>query len=235
MQNTGEQLIPGQSSQRLELEHLERYSFALQYCNNMSVLDIACGSGYGSSILSEKAKKVIGVDISKKSIDYAKNRYKKDNLEFVEGDCAELNMPEGSFDVIVSFETIEHLSENQRELFLERIKRFLKSDGKFILSTPNKKVTSPYTVTPLNKYHIIEFTRRELENEIKKSFNKLSWFGQRYISSFLLIKMIRKMTRVFEILLRKDVGIYTTLFTPVVQKERQYSQPRIFVLIAEKE
>ena len=60
------------------LEHIHRYKFALNYVKSKKILDIACGEGYGSNILSSEAEKVLGIDISSESINYAKNKYFKD-------------------------------------------------------------------------------------------------------------------------------------------------------------
>lgn len=98
-------------------------------------MDATCGTGYGSSLLLEKgAKKVIGIDISKDTIDYCNHNFNKENLQFKIDDCRKLNLENLYFDVVVSFETLEHLSEP--ELFLSEIKRVLK---KWFIRSINSK------------------------------------------------------------------------------------------------
>lgn len=89
---------------KIEPKHVQRYLLAAEHING-SVLDIACGCGYGSSILSDKAVSVLGVDYSKEAIDYAKSNYSKPNISFMVGDLSKL----GDFDSIVSLETLEHI------------------------------------------------------------------------------------------------------------------------------
>jgi ubiquinone/menaquinone biosynthesis C-methylase UbiE len=87
MNSTGERFLLSQSGM-IEFEHLSRYYFVNQNfnLNNKVVLDIASGEGYGSNLLSEKAKYVYGIDISSEAIDYAKKKYCKNNLKFLQGD-----------------------------------------------------------------------------------------------------------------------------------------------------
>ena len=80
------------------------------------------------------------------------------------GDATKLSFDNELFDVIISFETIEHFDANQRDNYLKELYRILKKDGILIISTPNRKITSPNLKKPLNKFHIIEYS----VNEIKK-------------------------------------------------------------------
>jgi len=113
----------------LFIDHLERYNFAKLFLKNRSVLDAACGTGYGVNILRGSAKKTYGCDISEETILYAKNKYKKVNNWFVK----DLNcqFPQTKFDVVVSFETIEHLKN--KKYFLEQVRYH---SNRFIFSIP---------------------------------------------------------------------------------------------------
>jgi len=83
MEFTGERFIPNKSPKRIEEDHIERYNFASRYVENRNVLDIACGVGYGSFILSHaNARLVDGVDICRRSIDYAKTNYNASNINY---------------------------------------------------------------------------------------------------------------------------------------------------------
>jgi len=186
---TGERIILNLSTPKNIIEHhLARYEFAKKYVKNKVILDIACGTGYGSFILSNSgAKKVIGGDISKEAVAYSKENYKRKNLLFKKMSCENIKVKDNSIDVVVSFETIEHI-KNYRK-FLAEISRVLKKGGIFICSSPNKKITSPYTKKPSNKYHIKEFYIDELKKEIINFFFLKKVYGQLFLKDNLKFKI----------------------------------------------
>ena len=142
LQWTGERYLP-EVKGMIELEHYHRYLFSLPFCKNKTVLDIASGEGYGTYLLSQQSKKIIGVDIDKDAIGHAKNKYEIcENITFIHGSCLDIPVSKNSIDVVVSFETIEHIYEH--EIFLREIKRVLKKDGILVISTPDK-----YTYTDI--------------------------------------------------------------------------------------
>jgi O-antigen biosynthesis protein len=235
MEFSGEQFIPKKSSKRLEEEHRARYDFILQDCRGKKVLDIACGSGFGSNMLAQQAESVIGADISRDAIAYAKKSYARDNLTFIEESCAKAVFEQGKFDVIASFETIEHLDADERKKFLELCAKHLKSEGHMFISTPNKKITSPYTDKPLNKYHKIEFEKAGLKKELEPYFAITEWHGQRFVPAPLAWKYARKGVRLLEIILRKDFGLYGLIQSPEVKSWRNsWFQPRIIFVKMKK-
>lgn len=137
MKNTGERLIPDLVKpddalvQKLLSQHLERYALASQFCKDKRVLDLACGSGYGSRLLLDSgAREVHGVDRSQDIVAYASTRYGAPNLAFSVGDAE--TYENGVFDVITSFETLEHLPNPAK--FLSRVHSMLASDGVLIVS-----------------------------------------------------------------------------------------------------
>lgn len=160
--------------------HLKRYDFAKAFCKGKVVLDAACGVGYGSHLLCEEAKKVMGVDISEEAINYAKKHYQRDNIQFEVMDIHKLTFPDRFFDVVCSFETLEHLDSPAR--FVMDVKRILKDDGLFIVSTPHVKKTN---YNPKNPYHKVEFSSKEFEKLLKKFFIEVEIFGQRRLQSIL--------------------------------------------------
>jgi 2-polyprenyl-3-methyl-5-hydroxy-6-metoxy-1,4-benzoquinol methylase len=137
-----------------EHSHIQRYDLASGFVNDKMVLDIACGSGHGSYLLADqgKAKEITAIDLDAETIRYASFRNQHPNINFLQGDAMKF-CRENYFDVIVSFETIEHLSDANS--FLENINRSLKKDGIFIVSTPisGKALDS----SPSNVYHIQEW------------------------------------------------------------------------------
>ena len=111
---TGERFIPGHAEDEISLEHHHRYLITQAICEGKTVLDIACGDGYGSSILAKVAADVHGVDIDEASIESAELRYP--TVNFRVGDAAKLPFSDGQFDVAVSFETLEHVPDPQAML-----------------------------------------------------------------------------------------------------------------------
>ncbi len=174
---TGERYIPNLITGQIAYEHLHRYAFACKYVTGKTVLDIACGEGYGSNLLAKHAKKVIGMDISGEAVTNASRKYAGEtNLEFRQGSCVNISFESGYFDVVVSFETIEHLAEHDK--MLDEIKRVLKKDGILIISSPNRKT---YTDDPghKNEYHVKELYLHEFSDPLVSRFEHVDILGQR--------------------------------------------------------
>ena len=169
-----ERIIPNQTFGGPLAAHLKRYEFVNKLCKDKIVLDAACGVGYGSFYLSETAKEVTGVDISTEAITYAKEHYQKENTRFQAMDVGNLDFPERYFDIICSFETLEHL-DNPLE-FLAEVKRILKEGGILIISTPQAKRT---VIKPENPYHKVEFSRNDFNDALGKYFSEVEILGQR--------------------------------------------------------
>lgn len=174
---TGERFVP-EAQGNIVLEHLHRYLQACEIAGGKVVLDIASGEGYGSSMLANKALKVIGVDISDEAVEHAKSRYTKDNLEYLVGSCASIPLPDASVDMIVSFETIEH--HDQHEKMMQEFKRVLRPAGLVLISSPDKY---HYSVVPeySNPYHVKELFEEEFKQLLGNYFENISYFGQRIV------------------------------------------------------
>ena len=185
MEFTGERYIPGQGSSELQTEHEHRYYAVAPLLSGKTVLDAACGSGYGSEIISRYAKTVVGLDISSEAIDYARESYT--TVDFRQASIDKLPFEDTSFDAIVSFETIEHVDENTQRQFLEEITRVLKTDGTLIMSTVNKEVYSDHQ-TQKNDYHVNEFYLHEFKELLESHFSTV----QLYIQSFGVYSAILK-------------------------------------------
>lgn len=179
MNATGERFIPQDMDGQISVEHFSRYLFANNYIDlrGKTVLDIASGTGYGSSIMAQTAKQVTGVDISQEAVDYANTHYANDKLTFLKGDCCNIPISDNSIDVIVSFETIEHI--DRHEEFLSEIKRVLTPDGVVIISSPNKRLYSdvPQRVNP---YHLKELYNEEFQSLLSRHFSHTLYLGQSY-------------------------------------------------------
>jgi O-antigen biosynthesis protein len=185
---TGERYVP-QVRGTVALEHLHRYAYAAQFVKDKVVLDIACGEGYGSEIMARSASRVYGVDIDKLSVEHATKRYARtSNLSFAEGSCESIPLSDKAVDIVVSFETIEHTSE--QDLFIREIKRVLKPGGFVIISSPEK---AAYTVANEkgNPYHAKELTHEEFDRLLKANFTNVAMLGQQILhGSFIAGEVI---------------------------------------------
>jgi SAM-dependent methyltransferase len=170
-----ERLTFGLDSQDNISLHKSRYIFAREYVKEKYVLDIACGNGYGTEILkSAGAIKAIGVDISSSAIDYAKSKYESKGLSFKIGDAHKFKYAQ-AFDIIVSFETIEHL--NNPHKFLSSVISNLRSDGLFIVSTPIR-VSGILLDKPRNPFHVREWDENEFKQLLMKYFSSVQLYHQ---------------------------------------------------------
>lgn len=173
-QSTGERLEFYDFSD-VTVEHLHRYAIANDFVSGKIVLDIASGEGYGSHILSEKALKVIGVDIDVETIKSSREKYLKNNLKFLVGSADNIPVESNSIDVVVSFETLEHHDKHE-EMLLE-IKRVLKHDGVLIMSSPDKKYYSDLTGQK-NPFHVKELYFKEFKSLMDQSFQFTNYYYQ---------------------------------------------------------
>ncbi len=176
MGETVERVVPGELSwEEFGLEHQQRYEFFNSFYSGKKVLDSACGSGYGSYHISNSgATSVLGIDISGESVDLAKSRYQNQNLQFRKADCSDLRILNEKFDVIVSFETLEHL--NDPKLFIRSAAESLNPGGYFICSTPNKMRLSGAGY--INQYHLNELNYEDFYNAMAGSFSIHSCYHQ---------------------------------------------------------
>jgi SAM-dependent methyltransferase len=169
-----ERIVPDDTSPGPLAIHEKRYRFALAYCAGKRVLDAACGVGYGCALLAEEAASVVGIDLSEEAIAYARSHYARPNVELLIDDLHSPRLDDRSFDVVCSFETLEHLTD--RDAFLGHMARVLRDDGVFVLSTPRANET---TESPDNPHHFVEYSRRDFEALLRRFFDDVELFGQR--------------------------------------------------------
>ena len=106
-----ERMDPQKSESGVFWEHVFRYQFAAGYVSNRTVLDVACGYGYGTAgLIAAGAKSAFGLDSAPAACRRAKEQY---GVDAAVGDACSLRFPDGSFDVVVSFETIEHVRQRR--------------------------------------------------------------------------------------------------------------------------
>lgn len=181
IEDTGERMVPAYSKGKLVYgEHIVRYEAVKDIVKGKVVLDIASGSGYGTAIIANYAKKAIGVDLESEAIKYAKKNYPAKNIEFLQGDGTKIPLDDKSVDVVVSCETLEHIEAY--DTFMKEIKRVLKPDGLLVLSTPND-IEFPEGA----HYHVHEFEHAEFKKLVKKYFkNSKPYYQATWIYNALL-------------------------------------------------
>lgn len=178
MKMTGERFIPSRMQALAEIEHMHRYHSVKKLLQDKVVLDAACGTGYGTNIMSEVANTVYGLDISNEALQYAEDHYGNNKISYIQGSIEKLEFPDNFFDVVVSFETIEHVDEELQLKFLKEISRVLKEDGILIMSTPDKKIYTDQQSGVQTEWHIKEFYADEFEQFIRNQFSNIKWYNQ---------------------------------------------------------
>jgi len=180
---TGERVIPGQVNDDLWSEHVARYAFARRYAQGKRVLDAGCGTGYGSAELAQSAAEVTGVDIAADAIEYASANYPIADLRFIESSCTAVPCPAESFDLVVAFEVIEHLTDYR--VFLDECARVLTRQGLLIVSSPNKRYyAETRSATGPNPFHEHEFEAGEFVRELERVFPSVRLLLQNRVESF---------------------------------------------------
>ncbi len=180
---TGERYVP-EVTGSIELEHMHRYVLARQFAVGKRVLDLACGEGYGSMQLSEVAATVTGIDVDLQAVTHAKSRYQRANLQFVSASATAIPIGDESFDLVVSFETIEHLAHHDE--MLSEIRRVMTLDGVLLISSPNKLNYSDAN-SYSNPFHVKELYREDFERLLRRHFRLVTLSGQRIVYGSLIL------------------------------------------------
>ncbi|MBL0385229.1 class I SAM-dependent methyltransferase [Tumebacillus sp. ITR2] len=182
MEWTGERIIPKllKPTNGMLLEHVARYFFALPYVQGR-VLDIACGSGYGCHMVAKDRKRelveMVGVDNDPEAIAYATREYHHQKVTYRQGDALDPQLPAllGTFDTILSFETLEHVADDR--LFLDHLVQMLNPGGTLVISTPYGRGRGMPTSEP---FHVHQLTEAEFQH-LFASYPELSveFYNQR--------------------------------------------------------
>ncbi len=175
---TGERFTP-ECVREIWYEHWHRYVFARAFAQGRRVLDAACGEGYGSAMLAASAASVLGVDIAESAVAHARQRYAQHaNLRFEQGDCTALSCADAQFDLIVSFETLEHVAAQQE--LIAGFARVLAPGGLLIVSSPDKRTYSEKSGFR-NEFHVRELYREELLALLQPYFPFVRLYGQKLL------------------------------------------------------
>lgn len=173
---TGERFLP-ECQGEMWHEHWHRYHLVRTAAQHRRVLDVACGEGYGTALLAGQGNQVWGVDLSPAAVAHARQTYSgQEGLGYAVADCRKLPFADASFDLVVSFETLEHIA-GQRA-FLAEVRRVLDPRGALIISSPNKLEYSDRR-NHQNEFHVGELYRDELATMLQEYFPHARWYGQR--------------------------------------------------------
>jgi SAM-dependent methyltransferase len=188
MQDTGERYLPEINAADLTdaYEHWHRYLFATRFVAGKTVLDVACGEGYGSALLAHSAAAVVGVDIDPEAVAHARRKYARKNLTFACGAAEAIPLAgQHLFDVIVSFETVEHLTAEAQQRYARELKRLLKPAGQLLISTPNRLIYTDKN-QHRNPFHFHEFSTDEFAAFLGQFFTDVRLLCQRvYPASYI--------------------------------------------------
>jgi ubiquinone/menaquinone biosynthesis C-methylase UbiE len=184
VESTGERLIPSQQGDAA-IEHLHRYAVAAEIARGKAVLDLACGEGYGAFLMSRAAVRVVGVDVSSEAVAHATATYGSDHLQYVVGSCTAVPLADDSVDLVVSFETLEHVQNH--DAMLDEIRRVLRPDGLLILSTPDRDVYTREQQRD-NPFHVRELSLHELSEVVARRFRCRRFYRQRLVRGSLVLE-----------------------------------------------
>jgi SAM-dependent methyltransferase len=207
-------------------EHSARYQWAAGLVLGRRVVDAACGTGYGSRILlAEGATRVDGFDLSPDAIAEAQRLHTAPQARFEMADVTRLPCPDRTYDIFLSFETIEHLADD-RALLREAV-RVLKSGGTFVCSTPNRSVTNPgisIAGKPYNPFHVREYTRPELEAMLREVFPCVTFLGQSFHGAGY-VRALNRMGKLWPRLAVRVHQVRKVLGVPWENLERHWPTP----------
>ena len=181
---TGERYTP-ECALEIATEHWHRYAFARALAPGRRVLDAACGEGYGSALMARAGAQVLGLDLSAEAVAHARTRYSGiAGLRFDQADATSLEAyADASFDLILSFETLEHVHAQER--LLDGFARLLAPGGLLLVSTPDKRTYTDLT-GEVNPHHVRELYRDEFEALLAARFPARRLYGQKNLFQSVL-------------------------------------------------
>jgi len=171
-------IIPEEAGRNIYMQHLKVYEFLGKYSGNKHILEVGCGDGYGAAFLAKTVKSIVAVDYEQKVISIAQNKYKANNLEYRCMDATKLEFKANEFDLVCSFQVIEHIPEDRLLAYLAELRRVLKPGGDLYLSTLNlEKMRKNQRTYKKNPAHCKEFGINELKDILCGVFNDYIVYG----------------------------------------------------------
>ncbi len=155
---------------------LARYKFVANLTEGKNVLEIGCGEGLGTFLLSKKAKYVLGIDFDSRAIEWAREHFTRDNCKFMDYDLIREKKELPIFDAVVSTDVIEHISKRDENKFMKRVCSQLDEEGFCVIGTPNKNMAK-YSSKQSQKGHVNMYDHGMLEGLVKRFFHNVFTFG----------------------------------------------------------
>lgn len=172
--HTIERVCPDYPDENFD-NHVRVYEFGMQFVPGKDVLDVGCGTGYGSHLFATKgARSVLAIDFSDEAIAYARSHFSHPGLKYKQMDAQKITSRDSSFNTIFSSENIEHLQEPEQ--CVVHLRRVLKDGGVLVMGTPNKEYFSPGMEATSNEFHPHEFYYEDLEAMLKRHFEHVFIF-----------------------------------------------------------
>jgi ubiquinone/menaquinone biosynthesis C-methylase UbiE len=176
---SGERFENGEGGILIAVEHLHRYVTAATLSKGRRVLDIGCGSGYGSQILTG-FESYTGIDVSPETIKSANKHFGNSKVKYLNADATMVPLDSGTFDLVTCFEVLEHVDEPH--LIVKEAARLLAPGGVFIFSTPDRENYNSTLFVP-NPFHVHEMNESEIRGLFANVFSNMSLFSQSIIQS----------------------------------------------------
>lgn len=178
LQNTGERVIPDKAEKGFARVNFARHRAAHLYAirkirGAQRVLDVGCGTGYGSAMVASRGREVVGIDVSEEAVAFARAKHRQDNVEFVAMPATELDFPNASFNAAYSIQVIEHVEDIETQL--SEVVRILRPGGSFVVATPNRLTYSPNGLH--NIFHVREYDPEELRALLSSFFREVEITG----------------------------------------------------------
>lgn len=164
------------------MRHFKAYELAAPFCKDKGVIELGCGSGYGSQYIAQRSAEVVAIDIDRAALRFAAKKHSEPNLDFMAADINLLPFQKGCFDVVISFQVIEHIKPKQVPAFLSGIRRILKGNGVALISTPNRRFSLQPFQRPINREHYTEYTVNRLYKLLQHDFEEVELLGLRAAS-----------------------------------------------------
>ncbi len=173
---TGERTLPDVPLENYWFQrHLAVYEWISARVIGLRVLDMACGEGYGSEVLSRTAAAVVGVDANPEAHEHAALRYRRENLRFERGMVETYGEP-GAFDAVVFLQTIEHVQDPGA--VLEHFDSLLAPGGVAYVTTPNVLTLAPPGAEKSgNPWHVREYRAHEFDQLCRSVFADVQMLG----------------------------------------------------------
>ena len=186
-------MVPEHHDAKFVAQHLAAYHYVRRWTAGKRVLEVGFGEGYGADYLAQVADEVVALDVTEGNIPRAQERYPRPNLQFQLIQDGRFDAADASFDLVSSFQVIEHIPEPMIPEYLREICRVLKPDGIACISTLNldnaMKPGKPYTKLC---YHEKEFTGPELDRLLRQFFPSVEMLGLYLTPAHRLFQRLKK-------------------------------------------